>query len=330
MPLTTFIKNSENWLRLAMFILGPLREALLNILHNSKFGIPHEPKALFTELSKQTPNLLKLKSSGKLKHDQWNLLFPPGQQETDSNLFDITLIVLLIKTCTKLTPENGWKRYEPEVTDHSLPADVIRVLGMRNTLQHYSSTDKMDKIEFEQKWLEGTNILQRLPYAGQDVLLLKTVTLDSKHDLVYRSLVIYLKFQHEELCDKVNENTKTLTALNCLPTDMQKLQEDMEASTKSLALLESAVQKGSSEINDKINEISAMKERVNLLETFKNDFEHRLRKLEQGTLFYNRPFFIYIYSDCLFILFFFFQEIFATAPSIRVFVSSILYSRFFG
>ena len=287
MPLTNFIKNSENWLRLAMLILGPLREALLNILHDCTFGIPQESKALYTELSKQKPDLLKLKSNGKLKNDQWNLLFPPGQQQTDSNLFDITLIVLLIKTCTKLTPENGWKRYVPAVSDDSLPAHVIRVLGMRNTLQHYSSTDKMDNIEFEQKWLEGTNILQSLPYSGQDVLLLKTITLDPKDDLFYRSMVIYLKIQHEELCDKVKENTKGLTVLNCLPTDMQKLQEVMEAYTKSLALLESGVQKGSSEMNDKINEIN------NLLETFKNDFEDRLRKLEQGTLFYDRHFYIY-------------------------------------
>ena len=184
MPLSTFIKNSENWLRLAIFILGPLREALLNILHDSTLGIPREPKVLYTELTKHKPNLLKLRNKGTLKIDQWNLLFPAGQQQTDSNLFDITLIVILIKSCTKLTPVNGWKGYVPAVTDHSLPADVIRVLGMRNVLQHYSCTDKMDNNEFEQKWLEGMNILHRLPYAGQDVVLLKTITLDPKHYLV--------------------------------------------------------------------------------------------------------------------------------------------------
>ena len=287
MPLTTFIKNSENWLRLAMFILGPLREALLNILHNSTYGIVRGPKDLYIELTKHKPILLKLKSKSTLKNDQWNLLFPPGQQETDSNLFDITLIVLLIKNCTKLTPANGWKGYVPASTDHSLPADVIRVLGMRNALQHYPSTEKMDHTEFQQKWLEGTNVLHRLPYAGHDVVLLKTITLDPKHYLVYRSLVIYLKIQLEELCDKLTENTKTLTALNSLPTDMQKLRVDVEASTKSLALLESVFQKDSSEINDKINEmVSAMKDRFKLLETLKNEFEDRLWKLEQGTLSY--------------------------------------------
>ena len=259
-----------------MFILGPLREALLNILHDSTYGIPRHPKALYTELSKQKHKLLKLKSKSTLKNDQWDLLFPPGQHETDSNLFDITLIVLLIKTCTKLTPGNGWKGYAPAATDHSLPADVIRVLGMRNALQHYPSTEKMNKTEFEQKWLEGTNILHRLPYAGLDVELLKTITLDPKHYLVYRSLVIYLQFQQEELCDKVKENTKTLTALNSLPTDMKKLLADVEASTKSLALLESVVQKDSSELKDMFN----------FLETLKNEFKVMSRELEQGTLFY--------------------------------------------
>ena len=287
MPLSTFIKNSENWLRLAMFILGPLREALLNILHDSTMGIPRHPKDLYTELTKQKPNLLKLKSKGTLKNDQWNLLFPPGQQETDSNLFDITLIVLLIKACTKLTPANGWKGYVPAATDNSLAADVIRVLGMRNVLQHYSSTENMDHNEFEKKWLEGTNILHRLPYAGHDIVLLKTITLDPKHYLVYRSLVIYLKVQQEELCENVKENKKNIAALDSMPTDMKKLLVDVEASTKSLALLESVVKKDSSELNDKMNEmVSAMNDRFNLLESLKNEFEDRLRKLEQGTLLY--------------------------------------------
>ena len=136
----------------------------------------------------------------------------------DSNLFDITLIALLIKTCTKLTPGNGWQGYVPAVGDDSLPASVIQVLGMRNALQHYSSTDKIDKTEFEQKWLKGTNILQRLPYAGQDVALLKTTTLDPKHILVYRSLIMYLQCRQEELCDNFKENTKKLTKLDSVST----------------------------------------------------------------------------------------------------------------
>ena len=76
----------------------------------------------------------------------------------------------------------------------------------------------MDKNEFEQKWLEGTNILQRLPYTGQDVALLKTTTLDPKHILVYRSLIMYLQCRQEELCDNFKENTKKLTKLDSVST----------------------------------------------------------------------------------------------------------------
>ena len=280
MPLTTFIKNSENWLRLAMFILGPLREALLNILHDSTFGVPREPKALFTVLNIQRAKF------GRLKDDQLNLLFPPGQQQTDSNLFDITLIVFLIKTCTNLKHATFWKGFSPAVGDYSLPADVIRVLGMRNSLQHYSSTDKMDQKEFEQKWLEGTNILQRLPYVGEDVVLLKTTTLDPKHYLVYRSLVIYLQCQQEELCDKVKDYSSKLTELDFVPMDINKLQGNVDDLEISVVLLESVVLKNSSEMNEKIDEIlSTIEDRFNLLETVKNEFKDWLRKLEQGTLY---------------------------------------------
>ena len=281
MPLTTFIKNSENWLRLAMFILGPLREALLNILHDSTFGVPREPKALFTVLNIQRAKF------GRLKDDQLNLLFPPGQQQTDSNLFDITLIVFLIKTCTNLKHSTFWKGFSPAVGDYSLPADVIRVLGMRNALQHYSSTDKMDQKEFEQKWLEGTSILQRLPYAGQDVVLLKTITLDPKHYLVYRSLVIHLQCQQEELCDKIKEYSNKLTELDFVPMDIKKLQGNFDDLEISVVLLDSVVLKNSSEMNDKIDEIlSTIEDRFNLLETVKGEFKDCLRKLEQGTLFF--------------------------------------------
>ena len=280
MPLTTFIQNSENWLRLAMFILGPLREALLNILHDSKFGVPREPKALFTVLTNQRAKF------GRLKPDQLNLLFPHGQQQTDSSLFDITLIVFLIKTCTNLKHATFWIGFSPAVGDYSLPADVIRVLCMRNALQHYSSTAKMEDNEFEQKWLEGTDILQRLRYTGQDIELLKTITLDPKHYLVYRSLVIYLQCQQEKLCDNMKENTKRLTELDFVTMDIKKLQGDLDDLEISVVLLESVVLKNSSEINDKIDEIlSTIEDRFNLLESVKNEFKDWLRKLEQGTLF---------------------------------------------
>ena len=144
----------------------------------------------------------------------------------------------------------------------------------------------MGKNEFEQKWLEGTNILQRLRYTGHDIELLKTITLDPKHYLVYRSLVIYLKTQLEELCDNVKENRKKITQLDSVPVDIKKLQSNVDDLEKSVVLLESVVLKNSSEMNDKIDEIlSTIKYRFNLLETVKNEFEDWLRKLELGTLF---------------------------------------------
>ena len=281
MPLTTFIKDSENWLRLAMFILGPLREALLNILHDSTFGVPRERTDLFTVLTNQRVKFRRLKP------DQLNLLFPPGQQQTDSNLFDITLIVFLIKTCTNLKPDTFWKDFSPAVGDVSLAADVIRILLLRNALQHYSSTNKLENNEFEQKWLEGTNILQRLRYTGHDIELFKTITLDSKHYLVYRSLIIYLQCQQEELCDNVKENSDKLRELDSVPMGIKKLKDDLDDLEISVVLLESVVPKNSSEMNDKIDEIlSTIEDRFNLLETVRNEFKDWLRKLEQGALFF--------------------------------------------
>lgn len=146
MTLNNFVSSCELWLRLAMFILGPLRDGLLNVLHNN--GVPKQPKDLYNFLVSKKAILARLKGKGVITQPQWNLLYPPGENETNCNLFDITLIVLLIEALTSIAPNDGnWRIDNPPILDISVGAFCIRAKRIRNYLNHkiYQTVQKLWK-----------------------------------------------------------------------------------------------------------------------------------------------------------------------------------------
>uniref|UniRef100_A0A7M5V425 DZIP3-like HEPN domain-containing protein n=1 Tax=Clytia hemisphaerica TaxID=252671 RepID=A0A7M5V425_9CNID len=109
-------------------------KCLLDLFHK-KFST--NPTTLYQELSqtKHKKELDELKKKGVLKNDQYDVIFPQSQQ-TDSTLFDITLLFLLIRTlCGHKTPSNGWYE-EPDVNDVDDIANALRLKLERNRMQH--------------------------------------------------------------------------------------------------------------------------------------------------------------------------------------------------
>ncbi|XP_057309574.1 uncharacterized protein LOC130647649 [Hydractinia symbiolongicarpus] len=190
MTLENFVTSCQLWLRLAMFILGPLRSALLDVLHNN--GVPKQPKDLYSFLVSKRTLLARLKGKGVITQPQWKLLFPPGKKETDCNLFDITLIVLLIEALTSIAPDDGnWRNDNPPDTDTSVGAFCIRARNMRNYLNHFADITALNGSEFSLKWSELLKILRGLNYNHPfDVNDLKTASLDLQNNLVLRSIVL--------------------------------------------------------------------------------------------------------------------------------------------
>ena len=229
MPLDAVILKSANWFRLVLLLFGPIREALLNILHDSSYGLPRPPADLFKSLSKPSIKLKlsNLRKKGILKKNQWELIFPIGKQETNSNLFDVTIIVLLIEVCTTLWPANSnWRDKNPPLEDISVAAFVIRARELRNYLQHFPSTDQLDNDEFQIKWKDGIDILIGLSYSGSmtDANELKYITLDPKNNIVFRSMLIYLQVQQEKLLENIKENSKSFATLSSVPAELQNIQ----------------------------------------------------------------------------------------------------------
>uniref|UniRef100_A0A7M5VD73 DZIP3-like HEPN domain-containing protein n=1 Tax=Clytia hemisphaerica TaxID=252671 RepID=A0A7M5VD73_9CNID len=188
------IQEVQHWLRLAVFEHEPLKESVLYVLHNkgkdsSYIGLPSNPTDLYNELStKHRRKIADLVKKGVLNKDQHELLLPTdGSNKTFSDKFDITLIVLAIRSFTTLpSPKGGWSM-TPTPTDITPTANTIRARDWRNFLNH-TNPEKVDLALFNQKWNEGVQIVQQIGYAPPDLNTLRTISLDPKHDLVLKSL----------------------------------------------------------------------------------------------------------------------------------------------
>ena len=143
-----------------------MKAALLNVLHNTANdpaynGLPKHPTDLYNELLNHKANLLQ---QNILKPDQLQRLYPANKQ-CFSNDFDVTLLVILIRYCTTLSPpQNGWKQKLPNSNDLTIAAFCIRAREMRNFISHYSNPRAMKEKEFRDLWKKMNEILQGLQY----------------------------------------------------------------------------------------------------------------------------------------------------------------------
>ena len=118
MSITDAIREIQWWLRLATFLVCPLQIALLFVLHNKGnrtdySGLPEDETELYKEFLRRKVEIDKLVKDGVLNKAQHDTLLPPGQNKTDSSVFDVTLIIVLIINFTTLPPPK--KRMEKKI-----------------------------------------------------------------------------------------------------------------------------------------------------------------------------------------------------------------------
>ena len=136
---------------MATFLHYPLKSALLFVLHNKGNrkdynGLPEKEIDLYNELSRNIGAIKKIKVISKAQVD---ILLPPGANKTDSSTFDVTLIIVLIINFTTLpAPKKGW-RVDPDITDTSTAAFVLRARKWRNFLIHGTEPEILCKADFD-------------------------------------------------------------------------------------------------------------------------------------------------------------------------------------
>ena len=121
---------------------------------------PHLPAVLGNPTIKS--NLQTLRGR-VLTQPEWDCLYnPPSGAYGKSTDFDISLLCKLLREICSLTPPaTGWKDL-PNITDHSLGADLVRIRIYRNKIYGHNHAMEVTDPDFEKLWMEISEALLRI------------------------------------------------------------------------------------------------------------------------------------------------------------------------
>ena len=137
--------SQERSMRLKL-LLSKIEKSLRKKYHE-KF--PKNPTLLYDYLNKNHLNdINKLLNKNIIKQDQYDLLFPPNQKQTDSSKFDATLLLFQLRSLWFKKPPKGktWNEW-PDNNDNSDAAHLVRIRLIRNQIQH--AQEDISKNEFD-------------------------------------------------------------------------------------------------------------------------------------------------------------------------------------
>ena len=122
-PVLDASEEKTNGTRLLRLVIDGGTYVLKEFLHSK-----HRPAALQGVFNNNKRILEQLHYEDKIiTKPQWKMLFPPSRDPPDSNLFDVTLLHLLLREVCDLTePSKGWHRL-PADSDVSPEANIVRI-----------------------------------------------------------------------------------------------------------------------------------------------------------------------------------------------------------
>ena len=212
------IVKAEYWIRVNLAIEYCVKGVLISTLHNldndpSYHGLPTDPKQFYQEMLK-CKNNLKHKLHKVFKADQWDILCPPNQQETNFKDLDITILVALIRSVIGLKPKGGWMIQCVQPNDTSKGAFVFLALKLRNEIKHGTMEDIQDLNTFQNYWQRIRDILIGLHYKNMASFdLLETCPLDKHIDIIMK-LINDLEKRVDVLSNEASDNTSDIRNLN--------------------------------------------------------------------------------------------------------------------
>ncbi|XP_071130411.1 uncharacterized protein [Mytilus edulis] len=126
-----------------------------------KFDVFFPPNSLITTLNNGKSHIKMLCDNKKLAPSQRDILYPPSGGITSSKLYDITLMVCLLRHLYNYRkPINGLDQLSPH-TETFPEADFARIKFYRNKLAHVSSNE-IDNTYYTTSWKDITEAIYRL------------------------------------------------------------------------------------------------------------------------------------------------------------------------
>ena len=169
-------EEKTNGLRLVRLLVDGGTAILRKFLYSV-----YPPENLQVVLKKNEAKLQRLKSKGVIFANQWEMLFPPSGDPPNAEVFDITLLHLLLRNICYLTaPSTGWHEMPPH-DDDSPKANIVRIKCYRNDLSHHASTE-ISNGEFEDIWTKVSSAIVALEGSvlRKKIEALKTDPIDCK------------------------------------------------------------------------------------------------------------------------------------------------------
>ena len=126
-----------------------------------------------------------------LNPTQWLKLFPSCPSSVSSQNFDVSLLMVLLRNFSGLTPPaTGWNS-PPPAMDTSTEADIIRIKVFRDEVYGHASKAYVDDHTFNEYWYDIQQALIRLggERYGPDIDKLKVDFMDPEIGLQYRELL---------------------------------------------------------------------------------------------------------------------------------------------
>ena len=149
--------EKSNGLKLMRLIVDGGTEALRQTLTKTCAG-----NVQFV-LSTHHHTFLKLKLKKIINQNQWDKLYPAASVPPNINDFDITLLCVLLKNICGLKSHRDpiWHNI-PNVSDHSVEADIVRVMSFRNERFGHIPNTAVSDGDFQSFWAEISLPLVRL------------------------------------------------------------------------------------------------------------------------------------------------------------------------
>ncbi|CAC5386133.1 unnamed protein product [Mytilus coruscus] len=185
---------------------------------------------------KEEMNLRRLGKKKRLTAKQLDILFP-SSGTTSSKVYDISLMVCLIRNLVSVSPPiNGFDTL-PLTTETSMEADLARIKYYRNEVAHADS-DKIATIDFKVKWQDLVHSITDL---RQQIANLKQETrdnvqqlrqdIDNKIETEVGIMDEMLQDTKKEIIAKLKElereETKLVTTMTNIDITQDKLKESV-------------------------------------------------------------------------------------------------------
>lgn len=169
-------KESKKWSVLCHLLLV---EGIITL--KRLFDKFHPPANLPEHLNQSVTILKSLRRRNIIKPEHWNVLYPPSSSPVTSETFDMTLLMILLRTiCGISEPSTGWYRIPPDL-DRSVAANIVRVQCYRNQVLQASPTEMfIDDTTFNYLWREISTSLIELGADATAINRLRTESMDVK------------------------------------------------------------------------------------------------------------------------------------------------------